>query len=163
MIRDQFAAMVEAFFQGAQPYRHLYLWHGEVDELSSLLPSGRFQSLDCFCLAAGLSRYPFARDEANELLRDALRSRLRDWYAEDASAHPILMVTGCELLARYRIGLQPFYEVLTGHSMVILVCSAEDATYDPAGRLPAYVRCEPNATLAYLSRLVEDGNIIESS
>ena len=57
--------------------------------------------------------------------------------AEDASAHPILMVTGCELLARYRIGLQPFYEVLTGHSMVILVCSAEDATYDPAGRLPA--------------------------
>jgi len=73
------------------------------------------------------------------------------------------VVTGCSLLARYRVGLQPFYEVLTDHTMVVLVCPAAtvgSAAYDPAGRLPDYVRCEPGATLAYLSRLVEDDHVV---
>jgi hypothetical protein len=163
MRSDQFKATLEAFLQSPQPYRHLYVWHGEVDDLMSLLPSGHVESLDTFRLAAELSHHPFAQDEANELLRDALRARLRDWYAGGSDARPVLVVTGTELLGRYRVGLQPFYEVLTDHSMVILVCSAEDATYDPAGRLPGYVRCEPGATLAYLSRLFEEDHVIEPS
>ena len=121
------------------------------------------QPLDIFGLAAELSHHPFAQDEANELLRDALRAKLRDWYAGGADACPVLVITGTELLARYRIGLQPFYEVLTDRLMIILVCSAADASYDPAGRLPSYAHCESGATLAYLSRLVEDNHVIEAS
>ena len=162
MKRDQFEATLEAFLQGPQPYRHLYVWYGEADDLMLLLPSGRAQPLDIFQLAAELSHHPFAQDEANELLRDALRARLRDWYTGGADSHPVLVVTGCELLARYRVGLQPFYEVLTDRSMIILVCSAADASYDPSGRLPGYIHCEPGATLAYLSRLVEEDHVIEA-
>ena len=163
MKRDQFAATVEAFLRGPQPYRHLYVWHGEPDDLVSLLPLGQMQPLDIFGLAAELSHHPFAQDEASELLRDALRAELRVWYARGTDAHPLLVITGCELLARYQIGLQLFYEVLTERSMIVLVCSAADASYDPAGRLPGYVRCEPGTTLAYLSRLVEDNHVIEVS
>jgi len=163
MKRDQFVAVLEAFFRGPQPYRHLYVWHGEADNLMSLLPPGRMQPLDVFELTAGSSHYPFADEEANELLRDALRARLQDWYAGGADSHPVLVVTGCELLARYRVGLQPFYEVLTDRSMIILVCSAADASYDPAGRLPDYVHCEPGATPAYLGRLVEDDHVVEAN
>lgn len=163
MKRDQFAATLESFFQSPQPYRHLYIWHGKADDLMPLLPPGRAQSLDIFQLAAELNCHPFTQDAANELLRDALRARLRDWYAGGADAHPVLVVTGCKLLARYRVGLQPFYEVLTGRSMVILVCSAADASYDPTGRLPGYVHYESGATLAYLSQLAEDDHVIETS
>jgi hypothetical protein len=46
--------------------------------------------------------------------------------------------------------------------MVVLVCSAADASYDPGGRLPLYVQCDPGATLTYLSHLVEDNHIIEA-
>ncbi len=159
---DQFKTTLDAFLQGPQPYRNLYVWYGEADGLTALLPAGRTQSLDLFQLAAGLSRHPFAQDEANELLRDVLRARLRAWYNDSAGAHPVMIVSGCELLARYRVGLQPFYDALTDHSMVILICSAVDAAYNPAGRLPGYVQCEPGTTLAYLSRLVEDDHVVKT-
>jgi len=163
MKREQFEAILSTFLSGPQPYRHLYVWYGEVSDLTSLLPVGCVGRLDIFQVAAELGRYPFAKDEANQLLGDALRVRLRDWYAGGAEGHPVLVVTGCELLARYQIGLHLFYEVLTDRSMITLVCSAEDASYDPAGRLPGYVRCEPGATLTYLSRLVEDNHVVEAS
>lgn len=160
MTRDEFVGVLEAFFRGPQPYRNLYVWHGEADELASLIPPGRMQPLDIFSMAAELSEHPFAQDEASELLRDALRARLREWYTGGADSRPILVVSGCELLARYRVGLQPFYQVLTDNSMIVLVCSAADAAYDPAGRLPGYVHCESGATLAYLGRLIEDDHVI---
>lgn len=163
MKQDQFTSKLDTFFQGPEPYRHFYLWHGEVDDVSFLLPSGYVQRLDMFRLASELSHYPLAQQEASELLRDVLRTQLRVWYERDGDQHPVLIVTGCELLARYRVGLQPFYEVLTDRTMVILVCSAADAAYDPAGRLPSYVRCEPGATLAYLSPLLEDDHVVEPS
>lgn len=162
---DRFRTILETFLRAPQPYRNLYVWHGEVegtDGLRSLLPSDQMQSLDLFQMTGGLSHHPFARDEVSELLRDALRARLRDWYTDDVSTQSVLVVTGCELLARYGVGLQPFYEALTDRGMIILVCSAADAAYDPAGRLPVYVRCEPGATLAYLSRLVEDDHVVEA-
>jgi hypothetical protein len=162
MRRDQFAATLESFFVSPQPYRHLYVWHGEVDDLMSLLPPNCVQPLDIFQLAGQLGRHPFPQDEANEVLRDQMRARLREWLPARADTHPVVVVSGCELLARYRVDLQPFYEVLTERSMVILACSAADASYDPAGRLPGYVRCEPSRTLAYLSRLVEDNHVIEA-
>lgn len=159
----QFAAVLKGFFVSPQPYRHLYVWHGEVNDLMDLLPRNRVQSLDIFKLAGELDRHPFAQNEANELLRDALRARLQEWLSTAADAHPVVVVNGCELLARYRVDLQPFYEVLTDRLMVILVCSAADASYDPAGQLPGYVHCEPGRTLAYLSRLVEDNHVVEVS
>lgn len=162
MKRDQFVTALEIFFKSPQPYRHLYVWHGQVDDLKSLLPTGRAQVLHLFQVAAELDRHPLAQDEANELLRDALRFWLRDWYTDRVKTHPVLVVTGGELLARYQVGLQAFYEVLTDRSMIILACSAEDAAYDPKGRLPGYVRCEPSATLTYLSRLVKDDHVIEA-
>ena len=163
MKRKQFVATLDALLLDPQPYRHLYLWHGEAEDLMSLLPAGRAKPMDIFQVAAELSHHPFSQDEANELLRDALRVRLRDWYVSGAEACPVLMVTGCELLARYQVGLRPFYDALANRSMVILVCSAEDASLDPKGRLPGYVRCEPSATLTYLSQLVEDGHIVEAN
>lgn len=163
MRADQLAAVLEDFFVSPQPYRHLYVWHGEVDDLMSLLPPNCVQPLDIFQLARELDCHPFAQNEANEVLRDELRARLQAWFRGGADARPVVVVTGCELLARYRVGLQPFYEVLTERSMVILVCSAADASYDPAGQLPGYVHCEPGRTLAYLSRLVEDNHVVEVS
>jgi len=163
MKRDQFVTALDAFFQGPRPYRHLYVWRGEANDLMLLLPSDRVQRLDMFRLAADLSHHPLAQVEANQLLRDALHERLRHWYTSDAESRPVLVLTGCELLARYEVSLQPFYQVLTYESMVILVCSAADSSYDPAERLPAYVHCEPGTTLSYLSRLVEDDHVIETS
>ena len=163
MTRNEFEAVVKAFFQGPQPYRHLYLWHGEAKDLMRLLPSGRVRLLDLFRLAAELSHHPFAQDEAGELLRDAIQAELMNWHGRGVESHPVLVVTGCELLARYWVGLQPFYQVLTDRSMVVLVCSAANVSYEPAGRLPDYVHCEPGATLSYLSRLVEENHVVAAS
>jgi len=161
MKREQFQIVLTSFLREPQPYRHLYLWHGEENDLASLLPPGRVLRLDLYELAAGLTRQPHTQDEAHDVLQDALQSRLRTWYQEDAETHPILLVAGCPLIARYRVSLQPFYNVLTAQTMVLLVTSAADTAYQPAGRLPDYVRCDPGATLAYLGPLVEDDHIVE--
>lgn len=152
----EFADFVAAFLKAPSPYRHLYLWYGEADALQALLPSGKTQSLDLFALAATLESRPLAQSEAQEALSDVLRARVRAWAQRDADARPILVVTGSELLARYRVSLNPFYEALTGQVMVVLVSSARDAAYRPVEPLPSYVICDPGATFTYLSALVED-------
>ena len=162
MKRQEFATLLEVFLKAPPPYRHLYLWHGEADGLSALLPPGKTSSLDLFELAARLPSRPLAQEEAQRVLGAALRKAVQEWAASDAEVRPILVVKGSQLLARYRVSLASFYEALTARLMVVLVCSAADASYDPGGRLPLYVQCDPGATLTYLSQLVEDNHIIEA-
>jgi len=152
----EFADFVAAFLKAPSPYRHLYLWYGEADTLMAQLPPGKTQSLDLFTLAATLESRPLAQSEAQEALSDVLRASVRAWAQRDADARPILVVTGCEVLACYRVSLNPFYEALTGQVMVVLVSSARDAAYRPTESLPNYVICNPGATFTYLSTLVED-------
>ncbi|MBN1874409.1 MAG: hypothetical protein JXA33_09270 [Anaerolineae bacterium] len=162
MNRQEFTGWVTAFLNAPQPYRHLYLWHGEAEALSSVVPIAKTAPLDLFALAVELDARPVAQMEAQEVFSDALRDKVRAWARNASTARPILQVTGCELLACYQVGLHPFYEVLTGNRVVILVCSAADAAFNPAGRLPTYVWYTPGATLTYLSNLMEDNHIVEA-
>ena len=154
MTRDEFRIELQAFLAGPHPYPHLYVWHGEPGSLNALLPAGQVQRFNLFELARDLPQHPFALAEAQELLHRAVANWLHGWQFAGAAGQPILVVDGCELLARYKVGLDTFLAVLTDRTIAILLCSAADAAFTPRPKVPGYARCEPGATLAYLTRLV---------
>lgn len=162
MNRQEFQSVLEEFLKAPSPYRHLYVWHGERDQLAILLPPAKTKSLDLFDLAANLVTRPLAQEEAQRVLTAALRTAVQQWASSEAQIRPILEVRGTQLLARYRVSLAPLYDAMTVRMMALLLCSSADTDYDPAGRLPAYVQCDPIMTLTYLSQLLEDDHVVEA-
>lgn len=162
MNRQEFQAVLEGFLKAPSPYRHLYVWHGESDQLAALLPPAKTASLDLFDLAANLTRQPLAHEEAQRALTEALRAAVQRWATTEAQVRPVLLVQGSQLLARYSVSLAALYETMTVGMMVLLLCSSADTSYDPAGRLPPYVQCDPAAPLNYLGQLVDDNHVVEA-
>ena len=138
--------------------RHLYLWYGDPERLDEMIPAPLLQRLDLYELVGRLTRTPYAVDEARRLLRDRIEQELR---ARATSSDPqVLVVSGCNLLARYSVPLQPFYSFTSDHRVVILVVSRAEAEFTPPPRLPDFVRLVPTVPFDALSRAVGEKNVI---
>jgi hypothetical protein len=138
--------------------RHLYLWYGDPDRLEEIIPAPLLQRLDLYELVRRLPRTPYAADEARRLLRDRIEQELR--ARANSSERQVLVVSGCNLLARYNVPLQPFYSFASDHRIVILVVPRAEAEFPPPPQLPDFVRLAPTAPFDALSQAVGEKNVI---
>lgn len=138
--------------------RHLYLWYGDPKRLEEMIPPALLQRLDLYALTSRLPRTPYAVDEARWLLRDGIEQELRTRATSDA--RQVLVVSGCNLLARYGVPLQPFYAFVSESRAVVLVVPRSETEFTPSLRLPDFVRLAPAETFVALSRAVGERNVV---
>ena len=163
MTRDEFLDLLSRFAERPLPAlsgRHLYLWHGSVEHLTAIVPGNVARTLDLHALAATLPHSPRSADAARRLLRDALRSQLAELPTLDRQR--VLVVTGCDLLSRYRVPLGPFFEVASERLMVVLLVPPAETHFRPAEPIPDYVLLDPDAPFEYLQTLVGKGAVINT-
>lgn len=139
--------------------RHVYLWHGELEDLRGLLPSSAMVELDLHSLTATLARTPFALDEARHLLQASMAAWLKEHLAAPA-AHQVILVTGNSLLQRYRIPLDAFFQASTETRLIVFVVSRSQTDYRPPRPMPAYVELEPGVTFEYLRAKLGDHALV---
>ena len=158
-LRQTFERLARGPVAATEAGRHLYLWHGALAAIETLIPPALLQYLDLYAVAGQLSRTPYAMDEARRLLRAQLERDLRS--QESRARQQVLVVRGCGLLARYRVPLQPFYSFVSDRRAVLLVVLREDSEFVPSAALPGIVRLTASATFEALSRAVGEKNVIQ--
>ncbi|MFQ3662522.1 MAG: hypothetical protein SNJ69_09025 [Chloroflexaceae bacterium] len=110
--------------------------------------------LDLRNLALSLPGAPSSRDQVARFLRQALNEELAAKL--DSQRQQIVTVTGCDLLSRYGLPLQPFFQVASERVMVVLAVEPHSLTTSRASQLPDYVIVSPLATYEYLRNAVGD-------
>jgi hypothetical protein len=162
MHTDQFADLLASFAQRPVPPlagRHVYVWHGELAALKTSVPAGLAVELDFDALAAGLSRTPYAIDEARRVLHAAVQAWLRD-HAPAPGQRQVVAVTGCSLLERYRLPLDAFFQASGDARMIVFVVTPAETTFSPRRPLPPYVVVQPAATLDFLRATVGEPAVV---
>jgi hypothetical protein len=141
--------------------RHMYLWVGEVDDLLSESPAGFIKNLDLHVLCKGLTKTPLGDKAAGRELSDAIDEwLLREFPASQRQR--ALMVTGLDLLYRYRLPLSTFFRLANENTMIILGLSTLDANFRPSKSLPSYIQFSPDAILKYtVSEIPEEAIVKE--
>ena len=140
--------------------RHVYLWHGAASRLADRVPSSVVATLDVHGVASDLSQSPRSIEAARRLLLKAIRSQLSDTVALDRQQ--VVIVTGCDLLSRYGVPLQPFFEIASESIAIVLTVSSTETSFHPSEPLPEYVSFSPNAPLDYLRRAVGERSVINT-
>jgi hypothetical protein len=164
MKQDDFLGLVKHFSKQptvATEGRHIYLWHGDLRKLQSVIPSNVLINLDIHRLATGAKRSPRAKDEAQRLLSKLIKDDLSESVID--SRQQIIIVTGCDLLSRYSVPLTNFYENVSEIVMVIFVVSPTETKLNPNVVLPDYVTFDPTITLAYLKNIVGESAVIDTT
>ena len=159
-LRQTFERLAQAPTAATGTGRHLYLWHGDLVALETLVPPALLQQLDVYTVAGQLPRTPYAADEARRVLRRQIERALHE-QTDLVAPRQVLVVNGCKLLARYRVPLQPFYSFVSDSRAVVLVASREETEFAPPVSLPEFVRLTPATTFTALSRAVGEGNIVQ--
>ena len=72
------------------------------------------------------------------------------------------MVTGCDLLSRYGVGLNPFFEVVSERTAVVLTIPPEETLFQPAEPLPDYVSLLPHVPFDYLRAALGERVVINT-
>jgi len=139
--------------------RHVYLWHGELQDLRALVPSSTVVELDLYSLAATLSKKPFALDEARRLLEAGIAAWLKE-HLTSLAAHQVILVTGNSLLQRYRVPLDSFFQASSEIRLIVFAVSRSQTDYRPPRAMPSYVELEPSATFEYLRAKLGDHALV---
>jgi hypothetical protein len=141
--------------------RHMYLWVGNVDHLLSQSPPGLIKALDLHMLCQGLNKTPYGEKAAGRELSDAMEG----WISQEFSSSPnqkALLVTGLDLLYRYRLPFGSLIRLANENCMIILGLPALDINFHPARPLPGYIQLAPDALLRYITtEIAEDAIILE--
>jgi hypothetical protein len=100
--------------------KELILWYGPENKLLPILSGVHVQALDLLDLFE-LSNMPVEDDEVRLQILRSLRAHLKSIPAAP-SKRSVLIVKSSGLLARYRVGVQDFYDLYCGDfRMVILL------------------------------------------
>ena len=140
--------------------RHVYIWEGEVDDLLSKSPTGFIKKLDLHVLCESLTKTPLGEKAAGRELSDAID----EWILEHFPANQqqrALLVTGLDLLYRYRLPLSAFIRLANENVMIILVLSALDVNFRPTKSLPSYIQFAPYAILKYVASEIHEEAIVK--
>ena len=161
MNQEEFLDLLSRFAERPLPapwVRHVYLWSGEADPLWRALPGSAIQNLDLHTLATSLSQAPSSMDGARRALLRAIRSQLDTLLS--SSRQQVLVVTGCDLLSRYKVPLGAFFQVASERTAVVFVVSPAETFFRPPEPLPAYVSLNPRAPFDYLHRALGEEAVI---
>ena len=164
MNQDEFLDLLSRFAERPMPaltVRHVYIWHGSLGFLTKALPGHVSQGLDLHALAAALPQAPSSIDGARRLLHQAIRDQLTSLTSEDHQQ--VLVVTGCDLLSRYRVPLRAFFEIASEHTAIVLTLPPAETNFQPSVPLPEYVSWNPHAPLNYLCSALDKGAVIDTA
>ena len=160
MTQDEFARLLARFAEKpvtSTVGRHVYLWHGAEDRLRAIIPGGVLDSLDLHSLAATATRAPAEQPEASRIIQRLIETWLGGNLGQQRQH--IILITGCDLLARYRVPLTPLFQWASDTVMFVLVVENLQSRA-LARRMPDYVSFQPQAALAYLKEIVSENAII---
>lgn len=154
MTKTDFLGLLENFSQRPIPAttrsaRHIYVWQSDVDTLRARVPASAFQLLDLHGLCKALNTTP----SNPNLARQTLERALTDWFARafaPTGGQRVLVVTGCDLLARYGVSLGAFLQRANETRMIVFVVPAQNTSYQPRS-LPSFIHLQPNATFVYFN------------
>jgi len=155
MTKRELFDLISRFAQRPLPAvngRHVYLWHGSLDVLKRAIPAETFVSIDLRHLAVALPRAPRARDEARRLLNQTIQTTLNEKLEFDHQQ--IFVVTGCDLLSRYEVSLNSFFQLASEKHMIILVVPLAETQFQPSRPLPNYVVLDSTAPFNYLQAVL---------
>jgi hypothetical protein len=74
-----------------------------------------------------------------------------------------VVITGCDLLGRYTMPLNVFYETVSDTVMVVFVVSPAETNFIPEIPLPDYININPAATFSYLKNRVGENTVIDTT
>lgn len=140
--------------------RHIYLWMGEIDELISSCPPSFIQKLDLHVLCRDITKTPIGDKAAGRELSDAIDGWILRNFPR-GSQQQALLVTGLDLLYRYRLPLSAFIRLANEKNMVILALSPLDVNFRPAKPLPGYIQFSPYAILKYAASEISEEAIVK--
>ena len=161
MNQEEFLDLLRRFAERPMPAlegRHVYLWHGDVALLRRALPGHTVRTLDLHALAANLPQSPSSMDGARRVLLRAIRLQIVDLLSSDRQQ--VLVVTGCDLLSRYRVPLGSFFEIASERTAVVFAVSPDETYFQLTEPLPEYVSLNPRAPLDYLRGALGEGAVI---
>ena len=164
MNRDEYLNLLSRFSGRALPAqvgRHVYLWQGSASSLTATIPGSVARVVDLHKLAAALTRAPRSVDAARRLLSRVIRSQLDDLISPHGQQ--VVVVTGCDLLGRYRVRLSLFFERASERVMIVFVVPPDESRFEPPVPLPSYVALDPGAPLEYLSSALDKRAVIEDA
>lgn len=140
--------------------RHIYLWVGEIDDLLSKSPVGFIKKLDLHVLCGGVTKTPLGDKAAGRILSDAID----EWMSRNFPAgqqQQALLITGLDLLYRYRLPLSGFIQLANENNMVIFGLSSMDANFHPTKPIPGYIQFAPYAILKYAASEISEEAIVK--
>jgi hypothetical protein len=162
MKRNDFLQLVSRFSGQPVPatiHRHVYVWVGEEDDLLSKSPVGLFKVLDLHQLCRKLEKIPYGDKAAGRELLAAIEDWISREFPRDQRQRGLL-VTGINLLYRYRLSLNVLVRLANENCMVILALSDLDVEYIPAKALPSYVQFSPEAVMKYVGTELSEEAIV---
>jgi hypothetical protein len=139
----------------------VYVWHGSEGSLTAVVSGSVTRILHLHKLAAALTRAPRSIDAARSLLTRAIRSQIDDLIS--SQGQQVVIVTGCDLLSRYRVRLSLFFERASEQVMVVFVVPPDESHFQPSVPLPGYVALNPDAPLEYLSTALDKRAVIDDA
>ncbi len=140
--------------------RHVYLWMGEIDEIISSCPPGFLKMLNLHVLCRDIAKTPLGDKAAGRELSDVID----EWILRNfptGSQQQALLVTGLDLLYRYRVPLSAFIRLANENNTIILGLSALDANFRPAKPLPSYIQFSPYAILKYAASEIPEEAMVK--
>jgi len=164
--RAEFADLLTRFNERPLPAtaaRHVYIWQTSIEDLSSMVPAQLISTLNLHDLCRKLVNTPNTADAARQVILDALDAWLSHEFPHD-DRQRLLVVLGCDLMARYRVPIGHFMRLSNESRMVVFLIPGGDSRFKPSKPLPSYIYVQPEATLAYFKpQLAEDAVIGERS
>jgi len=127
--------------------KDVVLWIGAEKKLMdtiSAIPHTGLDLLDLF----DEDNLPLDEDETRDVLRRALRKKLKSLRASEQRL--VLVVQSTGLLARYNLGLKEFFDWFCGdHWMVILVLDGPLESLKETLSLPEEITCDADRLIDY--------------
>ena len=163
MIQNELLDLISRFADHPIPAlinRHIYLWVGEVNGLISQSPAKFFTILDIHSLCQALNKTPFGEEAA----RRELSSTIENWIDKEFPSsrnQRALLVTGLDLLYRYRLPMSIFMQLASENCMIVLAISSFDVNFRPAKIFPAAIHFLPYEILRYVAMEIPEEAIVK--
>jgi len=161
MMQEQFSRLLKRFAINpvtSTTGRHVYLWRGNDSHLRDIVPADVKEVLDLHTLAASAPRTPYEQAYASRVIQKLIEVWLEKNLVEIQQR--VVIISGCDILARYHVPLTAFFQWVSDTTMFIFV--AEDWTsLSLAGRIPEYVSFNPQGVFTYLHEIVGESATIE--
>jgi len=153
----EFKTLIADFKKRIMKGRYVYLWHGTERGLDDILPQDVTSRMDIVETIRNVDISECVADEIDRLIKKQISRELTN-HSNLPEPH-ILVVTNAYLMARYKTGLQMYYDNFVGDGRMLILQVAK--WYIETVRLPSFVNFEPETCFNYLAKLVESDHVIE--